>query len=73
MENDLNPWGDYDFSQYKHDKLVENLLKNRIAKFIDCELTRQNNIYETITNNQDKYYCLGMIHAYENVLNYVTY
>jgi len=73
MENDLNPCGDNGFSQYKHDRLIENLLKNRIAEFIDCELTKQSNIYETITNDQDKYYCLGMIQAYKNVLNYVTY
>ena len=75
MENeDLYPWVD-EPGQYEHDKNVENILKNKIANFIKNELCKCRKIYDPIEFSGDKQgrYYLGMIQAYENVLNYINY
>ena len=75
MENDLNPWVFDDPDQYEHDELTKKLVKRKIADFIEIELSKLRKIYDQIEfsgDRQGRYY-LGMIQAYENVLNYVNY
>lgn len=71
MNDDLNPWCNDD--QYEHDQLIENLLKNKIKNFINNELKHCNKIVDSTLLSDERYYQLGKINAYENLLNYITY